>query len=239
MADMGKAVKLGLCLAVLLLLALPVYPQEIPLLRFNFSGACEWPLKQAGNWGTAWFGLPQAEAAYRPVEDDARLVELRAHILAKYGQAAAREPIPMDCRMLQKKQRRSYMEEYALYRWHREHGDWEQALTYCEASRAASLAFDKRLGLEPESAAPYLTDKGELLLLLGRLTEAQDAFIAAADHLQHDPDRVLDSPYLEARDRARLVAARQAKLAELQHYAAQLQAVLAGPAPAAEAASGT
>lgn len=168
--------------------------------------------------------------AYQPAADDVRLATLRAHILDKYERAAAREPIPMDCRMLQAKKQRSYMEEYALYRWYREHGAWAQALTSCEASRTSSLAFDQRLGLEPESPAPYLMDKGELLVLLGRLPEAQAVFAEAATHLECDPDRVLGSPYLTTADRQRLVAARQAKLRELQAYIAQLQALLIGPA---------
>jgi len=173
-------------------------------------------------------------STYRPAADDARLAALRTHIQAKYARAAAREPIPMDCRRLQTKKHRSYMEEYALYRWYREHGEWAQALTSCEASRAASLTFDQRLGLEPESPAPYLMDKGELLVLLGRLPEAQAVFTEAATQLENEPDRVLSSPYLTAADRQRLVAARQAKLRELQAYIAQLQALLTGPAEAAQ-----
>ena len=160
----------------------------------------------------------------KPTTKELREV-MENYILRKYHRAAMREPIPMDCNALQKRPDRSYMEEYALYRWWREQGKWKQALAACDASREKALAYDKRLGLTTESAAPYLTDRGELLFLLGREDEADAAFLSAAKHLKEDPDRVLDAPYLTDEDRQRLRDARQLRLDELDAYHAQIAAI--------------
>jgi len=193
-----------------------------------FSGWCVYPVVQAAEVSTVEQTADDAaarEETSAPSREEL-LVQLRAHILAKYGRIAAREPIPMDCQALQQKSSRSYMEEYALYRWWREHGAWQKALVSCEAARKESLAFDQRMGLRAESPAPYLTDKGELLVLLGRLPEAKATLGQAAEHLANDHDHVLESPYLTVEDRQRLLDLRQDRLRELQDYVQQLTTIL-------------
>lgn len=140
---------------------------------------------------------------------------MRAHILSDYAAQDKREFIPMDPKELLQRSSRSFMQEFALYRYYRKSGKWADAQKHLEAFHEKRAAYERNFGLQRESEADYWRLHGELRFLQGADADARADFERAWTGYQRER---FSSDYLTPEEIQHFDEVRARRIHRLEEY---------------------